>query len=98
MQEEATTQEEETTQEERWQTTRHTTRAILRSHTPLSARRSSSLENVQRDPVLGSSVVAFVVGGKFDPSSSTSGGFKVLGAHTDSPNLRVKVGGWFRAS
>ncbi|GMI45097.1 hypothetical protein TrCOL_g10291 [Triparma columacea] len=44
----------------------------------------------QRDPVLGSSVVAFVVGGKFDPSSEKSGGFKVLGAHTDSPNLRVK--------
>jgi aspartyl aminopeptidase len=35
-------------------------------------------------------VVAFVVGGKFDPSSEKSGGFKVLGAHTDSPNLRVK--------
>mmetsp|Transcript_21932 Transcript_21932/g.45687 ORF Transcript_21932/g.45687 Transcript_21932/m.45687 type:complete len:509 (+) Transcript_21932:1084-2610(+) len=44
----------------------------------------------QRDPVLGSSLVAFVVGKKFDPKSQKAGGFKILGAHTDSPNLRVK--------
>lgn len=44
----------------------------------------------QRDAVLGSSLVAFVVGGSFSPENNSAGGFKVLGAHTDSPNLRIK--------
>lgn len=35
-----------------------------------------------------SSIVAFAIGKKFDPASS--GGFKIIGAHTDSPNLRIK--------
>ncbi|KAG5490318.1 hypothetical protein JKF63_00438 [Porcisia hertigi] len=34
----------------------------------------------------GSSIVAFSVGGKFDPAS----GLKVVGAHTDSPNFLLK--------
>ena len=39
-----------------------------------------------------SSIVAFAIGKKFDPteSSSSLGGFKIIGAHTDSPNLRIK--------
>jgi len=34
-----------------------------------------------------SSLVAFAIGEKFKPGS---GGFKIIGGHTDSPNLRVK--------
>ena len=38
-----------------------------------------------------STIVAFLVGGKYDPSSdNTPGGFKIIGGHTDSPNLRIK--------
>ena len=35
----------------------------------------------------GATLVAFTVGGKWD---SKSGGFKIIGGHTDSPNLRLK--------
>lgn len=38
-----------------------------------------------------SSLVAFSIGNKFDPSSAgVGGGFKIIGCHTDSPNLKVK--------
>ncbi|GMI34860.1 hypothetical protein TeGR_g916 [Tetraparma gracilis] len=35
-----------------------------------------------------STLVAFVVGGAYNPASP--GGFKVVGGHTDSPNIRIK--------
>ena len=35
-----------------------------------------------------STLVAFIVGGSY--AASTPGGFKVIGGHTDSPNLRIK--------
>ena len=39
-----------------------------------------------------SSLIAFSVPKHFDPKNigSTGGGFKVIGAHTDSPNLKIK--------
>ena len=46
-----------------------------------------------RESNLGSSLVAFVVGCRFDDDPKdpgSHGGFKVIGAHTDTPNLRVK--------
>jgi len=35
-----------------------------------------------------STIVAFIIGGAYDPSSP--GGFKIVGGHTDSPNIRIK--------
>lgn len=40
--------------------------------------------------VQNSTLVAFAVGGKAAASANTLPGFLVVGAHTDSPNLRVK--------
>lgn len=40
-----------------------------------------------------SSIIAFAIGKKFDPTSCISanaGGFKFVGAHTDSPNIKIK--------
>ena len=33
-----------------------------------------------------SSIIAFTVGAKWDPETT---GFKIIGTHTDSPNLRL---------
>ncbi|GMH73277.1 hypothetical protein TL16_g06141 [Triparma laevis f. inornata] len=40
----------------------------------------------QREHTLGSSLVAFTIGHHYSSSSR----FKIIGAHTDSPNLRIK--------
>ena len=39
-----------------------------------------------------STLMAFAIGSKYNNNSrsSSEGGFKIIGTHTDSPNLRVK--------
>lgn len=37
-----------------------------------------------------STLVAFVVGDQYNNNNGVGGGFKIIGGHTDSPNLRVK--------
>ena len=37
-----------------------------------------------------STLVAFAIGSKYNNKNSSRGGFKIIGTHTDSPNLKVK--------